>query len=207
MIPCPPLIHKKLEEVVGFPVSRETMSLLFSYLSFLEEESKKYNLIGPKELEKIWDRHVLDSAQLYPFLKNTKKFLDVGSGAGLPGVVLSLLGASGAHLLDSSQKKCQLLESVSRETGAAFSVLRGRVEALEGHVFDTVVARAVAPIETLLLWCRGVSTFQTRYLFLKGASFQEEIDSALQKASFQYSVSESLTSSEGKIISLWNVSF
>ena len=196
-----------MEEIIRSPVSRETLALLFSYLSFLEGESKKYNLIGPRELEKIWDRHVLDSAQLYPFLKNTKKFLDVGSGAGFPGVVLSLLGAGGAHLLDSSQKKCQFLEGVSRETGAAFSVLRGRVESLEGLVFDTVLARAVAPIGTLLSWCQDVSTFQTRYFFLKSSSFQEEIDRALQKVSFQYSVSQSLTSSEGKIVSLWNVSF
>lgn len=207
MIPFPPLVHKKLEEIIGSPVSRETLDLLFSYLSFLERESKKYNLIGPRELEKIWDRHVLDSAQLYPFLKNTKKFLDVGSGAGFPGVVLSILGAKGTHLLDSSHKKCQFLEGVSRETGASFSVLRGRVESLEGYVFDTVLARAVAPIETLLLWCRGISTFQTRYVFLKSSSFQGEIDRALQKISFQYSVSQSLTSSEGKIVSLWNVSF
>ena len=95
MTPCPFDIQEKICALVSSGVSRETLSRLEMYLSLIVEENSKYNLVGPKELDRFWDRHILDSAQLFPLLGNCGGFLDVGPGAGFPGVVLSILGAPG----------------------------------------------------------------------------------------------------------------
>jgi 16S rRNA (guanine527-N7)-methyltransferase len=110
-------------------------------------------------------------------------------------------------LVESSQKKGLFLETVSRETGGAFSVVRDRAEALKKPPFNVIVARAVAPLKTLLLWTCEVSDKKTHYVFLKGKSFQEEIEEAQKKISFKVSVYPSLTSEEGKILLLTHVSF
>lgn len=204
VIPCPPPVQKKIEALVG-GVSRETFSKLEVYLSFLLQENKKYNLVGPQEEGRLWERHVLDSVQLFPFLVGEGGFLDVGSGAGFPGVVLSLLGLSGGVLVESSQKKCSFLSSVSRETGVDFLVVCDRVEALQGCVFDVVVSRAVAPIETLLLWTRGVSSLSTKWFFLKGKRAQEEVGVAQKRFSFGVDFYPSVTSQEGKIVKIQKV--
>lgn len=203
---CPPYLQEKIKELTADSVSRETFFRLEKYVLLLSQENKKYNLVGPKEMERLWERHVLDSAQLFPFLRGAESFLDVGSGAGFPGVVLSVLGVPGV-LVEASQKKARFLKTVSRETGAHFFVLNERVEALREGCFDVVVARAVAPIGVLLEWTRGVVSFKTRFLFLKGKTFELEIENALKNFSFDVSVYPSLTSSEGRIVEIRNLKY
>lgn len=198
-------MQKQLEQVVGKNVSRETFEQLEKYLTFLIQENEKYNLIGPKEAERLWERHVLDSAQLFPLVRNSGGFLDVGSGAGFPGVVLSLLGVPGGCLVESSHKKCSFLKNVSRETLADFSVVCERVERMRGASFNRVVSRAVAPIEKLLMWTLGVATRDTQWVFLKGKTAQEEVAEALKRFSFEVEMFPSVTSEEGKIVSVRKV--
>ena len=198
-------MQKQLEQVVGKNVSRETFEQLEKYLTFLIQENEKYNLIGPKEAERLWERHVLDSAQLFPLVRNSGGFLDVGSGAGFPGVVLSLLGVTDACLVESSHKKCSFLKNVSRETFADFSVVCERVEMMRGVSFGRIVSRAVAPIEKLLMWTLGVATPDTRWVFLKGKAAEEEVVEALKRFSFEVEMFPSVTSEEGKIVSVRKV--
>lgn len=207
MFSCPKSVQEKIETLVGKEVSRETFLGLEVYFSLLLEENKKYNLVGPQEMDRFWERHVLDSAQLVPFLKDASSFLDIGSGGGFPGVVLSLLGVSGGVLVESSSKKSSFLGTVSRETGVAFSVLNDRVENLRGLSFQYIVSRAVASVERLLLWSKRVSSQETLYFFLKGKSFQEEIVQAKKHFSFDVSVFPSASSNEGRVLKIKNISW
>jgi len=206
--PCPPDIQEKIKSIAGESVSRETFLKLETYLSFLEKENKKYNLVGPGEIDRLWDRHVLDSAQLLPFVKQgSLGFLDVGSGAGFPGVVLSLLGAQGGCLVEASRKKCSFLENVSRETGAEFSVLNVRVEELRGRAFEKIVSRALAPIGTSLGWTQKICSPATQWIFLKGKTVDVEIEEARKSFSFDVEMYPSLTNPEGRIVRLQNIFF
>lgn len=207
MSSCPSHIQQKIEQIVGKNVSRETFSRLEKYLAFVIQENEKYNLIGPKEVDRLWERHVLDSAQLFPFVQNCGGFLDVGSGAGFPGVVLSVLGAAGGCLVESSHKKCSFLKNVSRETLSDFSVRCERVEQMRGVSFNRIVSRAVAPIERCLLWTRGVSSPNTQWFFLKGKTVEEEISVALKSFSFELDLFPSVTSEEGKVVRIQEVIF
>jgi 16S rRNA (guanine527-N7)-methyltransferase len=207
VLSCPPDIQEKIKKLVDKDVSHETFLKIETYLSFLKSESKKYNLVGPKELDRLWERHVLDSAQLFPFLVGSKNFADVGSGAGFPGVILSLLGASGGCLVESSQKKSVFLENVSRETGADFSVLNVRVENLPKKSFDRIVSRAMASIETLLFLTKNIYSPQTHYVFLKGERGEVELEAASRQYSFEAAIYPSITSKEGKIIEIHNLFF
>lgn len=207
MLSCPQDIREKIKKLKGESVSHETFLRLERYLSFLIQENQKYNLVGPREVDCLWERHVLDSAQIFPFLRGAPEFLDVGAGAGFPGVVLAILGAPGGCLVESSQKKCLFLESVSRETVGDFSVLNNRIETLRGVRSKRIVSRAVAPISTLLRWTRGVCFRDTRWIFLKGKTVEAEIEEALKRFSFDVKISPSITSPEGKIVEIQNIFF
>ncbi len=174
-------------------------------MRLLEKESSKYNLIGPKELSHIWTRHVLDSAQLYPYVCRANGVTDLGSGAGLPGVVLSLLGVSNVFLVEATQKKCQFLEIVSRETAGAFSVINGRVEHLKKAPTKMFVSRAMAPSDRLLGWVLPWVASDHRFVLLKGMRALEEIKDAQKQFSFDVQVSPSETQSGAHVVQVTNI--
>lgn len=110
-------------------VSRETLDKLSVYVDLLTKWQRRINLVGPKTLPDVWRRHVLDSAQLYPLVKDQSgPLLDLGSGAGFPGLVLSIMGVPNVTLLEATQKKCSFLGEVIRQTGCSAKVFQGRIE-------------------------------------------------------------------------------
>ena len=107
-------------------VSRETLDKLSAYVDLLIKWQRRINLVGPNTVADVWRRHLLDSAQLYSHLADPKaRLLDLGSGAGFPGLVLSILGAKDVTLIESNQKKCSFLGEVIRQTGCAAQVFKG----------------------------------------------------------------------------------
>ena len=95
-----------------YNVSRETLSQLITYHDLLIKWQKRLNLISPKTIDNIWERHILDCAQLYSFLPNRPCcILDVGSGSGLPGIIVSILTSQNVHLVESDQRKCAFLKN------------------------------------------------------------------------------------------------
>ena len=114
------------------PVSRETAERLAAYVALLRKWQRAENLIAPSTLPAIWRRHVADSAQLVALFPEARRWLDLGSGAGFPGLVVAILGAEHAdtavHLVESNRKKCAFLRQAIRETGAPAIVHEGRIE-------------------------------------------------------------------------------
>ncbi|GAB4533104.1 MAG: 16S rRNA (guanine(527)-N(7))-methyltransferase RsmG [Parvularculaceae bacterium] len=177
-----PPIRCASEFAAAFPVSHETKVLLEKYDALLLKWAAKINLVARSTLEDRWRRHFLDSAQIIEFLsENTQILVDLGSGAGFPGLVLAILGAERGlhvHLIESDRKKCAFLQTVVRETGAPATIHAARAESLDPIRADVVTARALAPLKNLLELTAPFAAETTRCLFLKGRDVDVELTEA-----------------------------
>ena len=160
-------------------VSRETMERLEAYAALLFTWSARINLIGRTTLDDVWRRHFLDSAQLLPLLPSTAQSLvDLGSGAGFPGLVLAILGMPGVELIEADSRKAAFLREAARVTAADVIVGGCRIEAVAPHAVDVVTARACAPVDRLLALGDRFIGPHTVCVFPKGAHADEELTEA-----------------------------
>lgn len=157
-------------------VSRETLDRLAAYEAVLRKWQPKINLVGPSTLPDLWRRHFLDSAQLFPLLpEGTRVLVDLGSGAGFPGLVLAILGVPEVHLIESDSRKAAFLREAARVAGVAVTVHNKRIEAVAGIAADVVTARALAPLSDLLGWSHPFLGSRGTALFLKGQTLDDEL--------------------------------
>jgi len=194
---------------LGFTVPRETIARLETHRRLLTEWSERMNLVGPKELELFWSRHALDSAQLLQFAPRAKRWVDLGSGAGFPGLVVAafLADQPGAHvhLVESTGKKAAFLTAVAEEAGLPVKVFNQRIKdfgAGEGP-YDVVTARALAPLNRLIPYAKPILDRGAQGLFHKGADLDAELAAArnvLNGGAYQADVLESLSDPRGRIV-------
>lgn len=156
-------------------IDATVLDRLALYLKILEKWQRAINLVGPKTLLDPWRRHILDSAQLAPDINPTDTVADLGSGAGLPGLVLAIMTGATMHLVESDQRKATFLREAARETGTEVTVHTARIEALPPLGADVVTARALAPLTRLLPWVHRHLSPTGRALLLKGAEVDEEL--------------------------------
>jgi len=189
-----------------FAVSRETIGKLLAYESLLRQWQKTINLVAPSTLDDIWGRHFADSAQLLALAPaGAKRWLDLGSGAGFPGLVLAILlaerGGATMTLIESDSRKAAFLREVARKTGAPVDILCERIEksATQTKV-DVITARALAPLPRLLDLAAPHFSDDTVGLFLKGREAQAEIDAALKRWDFTVALHPSETDSESRVV-------
>lgn len=187
------------QEATG--VSRETLDRLGAYEATLRKWQPKINLVGPSTLPDVWRRHFLDSAQLFPLLpESTRVLVDLGSGAGFPGLVLAILGVPEVHLIESDARKCAFLREAARAAGASVTVHNKRIEAVSPIAADVVTARALAPLADLLAWAfpfiegRGVA------LFPKGQNVAEELTATTKYWKMRAEPFDSRTDPTGTIL-------
>lgn len=184
-------------------VSRETLERLAVYETLLKKWQKTINLVGPRTLDDAWGRHFLDSAQLHPLLPESAKVLvDLGSGAGFPGLVLAIMGVPEVHLIESDVRKCAFLREAARATGAPVTVHTKRIEAVQGLRADVVTARALAPLTDLLNWAAPFLGEQGVALFLKGQNVEDELTDTTKYWKMQTERFDSVTDSSGSILRL-----
>jgi 16S rRNA (guanine527-N7)-methyltransferase len=193
-------------------VSRETRERLGEYERVLRHWQRRTNLVSQGSLNALWVRHFIDSAQLGPLLPSASNshIVDVGSGAGFPGMVLAILGyGARVSLVESNAKRCQFLREVARQTNITVDVVQGRVEdpGISNHLgdVDIVVARACAPLATLLDLVFPILGHQTCCMFPKGKRFQVELEAALARWAFDIDVLPSCTTAEGRILRMHHV--
>ncbi|MBP2293885.1 16S rRNA (guanine(527)-N(7))-methyltransferase RsmG [Azospirillum rugosum] len=157
-------------------VSRETLDRLAAYDATLRKWQPKINLVGPSTLPDAWRRHFLDSAQLFPLIPESARVLvDLGSGAGFPGLVLAIMGVPEVHLVESDARKCAFLREAARAANAKITVHNKRIEAVTGIEADVVTARALAPLSELLAWAHPFIGNRGATLFPKGQNVAEEL--------------------------------
>ena len=188
-------------------VSRETLDRLKVYHDLLLHWQSRLELVGRSTLPDIWRRHFLDSAQLIRYAPaGTRIWLDAGSGAGFPGMVLAILGAGEVHLVESNRRKCVFLREVARRTGTAVAVHTARVETLEPWPVDVVTARALAPLAKLLELCRNFIGPGTTCLLPKGQDVAGELTEAAKYWRMTVTRLPSLSDSRGTILRLTELS-
>src|SRR5690349_9665552 len=151
------------------PVSRETLDRLAAYLDLLRRWQRTINLVGAGTLHNPWRRHILDSAQLVHLLpEGARRLVDLGSGAGLPGLILAIMGVPEVHLIESDRRKAAFLREAARATATPVTVHACRLQAAPPLAADVVTARALAPLPQLLPLAARFATPATSNLFLKG---------------------------------------
>ncbi len=157
-------------------VSRETLDRLQAYVALLSAWNRRINLVSANTLGDVWRRHILDSAQLMPLLpEEVRVMVDIGSGAGLPGLILAIIGVPEVHLVESDQRKAAFLREAQRVTDAPVVIHAQRAERLPPISADVIVARAVASVDNLLLMVDKFRKPHTICLFLKGKGVDEEL--------------------------------
>lgn len=191
-------------------VPRETCERLERHRALLARWSPRINLIGPRELEAYWGRHALDSAQLLRHAPDALRWIDIGSGAGFPGIVVGCLlaGREGAmvDLVETNPKKAAFLREAVRETGAAARVLNVSIDDLAGartddDVYDIVTARAFAPLPRIISSAKPILDRGATGLFLKGAEYRAELAAAADEGwTLKVETLESLSDPDGRIL-------
>ena len=184
-------------------VSRETQDRLTAYVALVEKWQRRVNLVSASTLPDIWSRHIWDSAQLAPLVpEGTCRILDVGSGAGFPGLVLAALCDAECHLVESDQKKAIFLQTVVRECGIPAVIHTARIESLPSLGAEIVTARALAPMDRLLDLLADQLSAGTRCLFLKGAQAEQELATLGTRPDLSWELTPSLTNPDAFVVDL-----
>ena len=164
-----------------YPVSRETFQHLQFYVKRLEEWQAKTNLVAPSTLDAIWTRHIADSLQCYALKPEALSWVDIGSGGGLPGMVINAMisdkeGASLA-MIESNQKKCSFLRQINRQIGGVAEIYAERIESAAKRIPtpEIVTARALASLQKLFEYSSVWLEDGAVGLFHKGRDFEREL--------------------------------
>ena len=190
-----------------YPLEIGQQRLLESFVLSILQENQKFNFIGKSTVNEIWQRHILDCAQLIQYIQNPQeKFADLGSGAGLPGVVMSILGLKEIHLIEKSFRKADFLRRIKNISKNRIFVHQAKLEELDNMIFDCIMSRALASLDKLLEYCQKFLKKDGYCLFLKGKNLSTEIVEAKNKFNFEYELFPSLTSVESNIIRITNIS-
>jgi len=193
-----------LEKIGDFlDVPRETQEKLDCYVQLLIKWQARINLISSKTLPEIWHRHILDSAQLVSYLPKTPSvILDMGSGAGLPGVILAILTRHQLHLVESDSRKIAFMRTALRETGTSAILHEQRMETVPALRPDIITARALAPLSQLITLASGQHHEKIEYLFLKGREAKQELTALPACPKLEAECLPSMTDSQASIIRL-----
>lgn len=185
-------------------VSRETAARLDLYVAQLRRWQSVKNLVGPATLAEVWTRHVADALQLLALAPDARGWLDLGSGAGIPGLILAIAGGPeiSVDLVESNARKCAFLTETARLTGARARVHAARIEAVIPNFrgVDVVCARALAPLEQLLDWTEPLLNSGTTGLFPKGREVEAELTRAAARWTVAYDLVPSRTESMARIV-------
>ncbi|HEX9321019.1 MAG TPA: 16S rRNA (guanine(527)-N(7))-methyltransferase RsmG [Xanthobacteraceae bacterium] len=191
------------------PVSRETAQRLDRFVELLLKWQRISNLIADSSVRHVWSRHIADSLQLLPLAPDARTWIDLGSGAGFPGLVLAcaLADTAGAavHLVESNAKKAAFLREAARVSGAAAIVHHGRAEDLIPawqDPVDVVTARALAPLFVLVGLAAPVVKRGAKALFLKGQDVEVELTEATKCWNIEAAILPSRTDPRGRIIEI-----
>jgi 16S rRNA (guanine527-N7)-methyltransferase len=193
-----------------FNVSRETIEKLNIYNHFLLENNKLLNLIGKTTENHVFSRHFIDSAQIYDLIDDKSEIIDIGSGAGFPGVIIKILMDSkkidgNVVLLDKSPKKCKFLDNLSKKLGLKVEIKNVKLEHYKFDKISTIISRAFKKvIETIDILFKNNDKIRS-IILMKGKTYQHELEDAKKKYTFDLEKFRSITSDESYILKISNI--
>ena len=184
----------------NFDDGKLILTKLSEYKKILIKENENMNLIGKSTLIDLDERHFLDCIQIVKYLpQHEKSIMDIGTGAGLPGIILSIIGFRNLHLVEKSPKKSSFLENCKLRLGLNYVVHNKPISEISNLNIDYITARAFASIEKIISMTKKIINKQTRFILLKGRSYLKELETINQQKYF-WETHPSITSSESKII-------
>lgn len=198
--------------VAGNDVSRETYDDLAQFGDLVRKWTAKINLIAASTTDDLWDRHIVDSAQLYQFApKSFSNWLDIGSGGGFPGIVMAIYAKTQQPdavfvLIESDQRKATFLRTASRELGLNVTVVAERIEATTPQNADVVSARALTTLSTLLPLAKRHIKPTGLCLFHKGRRAKDEIAEARKAWQFDLEEHPSFTDPDARLLVIQRIS-
>ena len=195
-----PILQKYCIE--NFQNSSDISSKLSEYKKLLLDSNQNMNLIGKSTIDDFDQRHFLDCIQIHKYMKEKNKLtIDLGSGAGLPGVLLSIIGYKNIHLIEKSPKKAAFLEICKLRLGLDYIIHNRPLSEVSLTNAQYIVARAFAPISKILNFTKQMVTNQTEYVLLKGRTYLEELKLVSNK-NFNWRDFPSITSNDSRIVIL-----
>ena len=193
-----------------FNVSRETTEKLNRYKDFLLSSNKLLNLIGKTTENQIFTRHFVDSAQIYDLIEDKSEIIDLGSGAGFPGVVLKILMDNNKipgniTLIEKSPKKCKFLQDLTDKLDLKIKIVNLKVENFNLNKISTIVSRAFKnTVDTIDILFKNNDKVES-IILLKGKTYQQELEDAKKKYTFDVEKFRSITSYESFILKITNI--
>ena len=202
------------DEMFGKNVPRETYDKLRAYEALIRKWNPSINLVAKSTLSDVWNRHIIDSAQVYIAALGEKSSIwtDIGSGGGLPGIVIATLAQDedqqpNVTMVESDKRKSVFLRTAIRELGLlSAKVINERIESAQIPISDIVSARALAPLTDLFMLSQGFSDQNTTFLFQKGKNWVSEIEIAQNHWSFEYDTIKSDTDSNAVLLKIRGLS-
>lgn len=194
-----------------YNVSHETIEQLKLYLSLLTEWQTKFNLVSNSSLEDAWNRHFLDSAQLFQYVpQSAKTLIDFGSGAGFPGMVLAIIAKEKTpylkiSLVESIKKKTMYLNEVAKQTNTNVIIINDRIENLKKTKYDVITSRAMTALKDLLNYAEPFCHKDTTCIFPKGKNYATELSEAHKLWRFKCHIESNEMSDEGKILVITDI--
>lgn len=183
-------------------VSREEYDRLLKYCDLLLKWNKVINLVSSRAVYDILNRHVLDSVQILKFIDNKNvSIIDIGSGAGFPGVILSICGVNDVTLIESDSRKVAFLLQSALLSPCKIKIKNDRVESLKGLECDIITARAFSSLESIFDYTERIKV-RDKYLLHKGKSYGSELMKARSRWLFNVQIHDSITSDYGKILEI-----
>lgn len=191
---------ERIGQAAGRSVSRETIERLEAYVALLKQESGRQNLVSRPSLDRTWERHIVDSAQLVRFESRTgASWVDIGSGAGLPGVVIACLVEGRVTMVEPRRLRADFLHKVVDALSLNAKVLCAKAERVEGK-FDVITARAVAPLSQLLEISLHLSTRNSVWVLPKGRNAETELAETMRSWQGAFHVERSVTDADSLIV-------
>ena len=193
-----------------FNVSRETIEKLNKYKDFLVSSNKLLNLIGKSTENYIFSRHFTDSAQIYDLVENKSEIIDLGSGAGFPGVILKILMDynkidGNIVLIEKSPKKCKFLKDLADKLDLTIKIVNLKIENFNLNKISTIVSRAFKnTVDTMDILFKNNDKIEN-IILLKGKTYQQELEDAKKKYTFDVEKFRSITSDESFILKITNI--
>jgi 16S rRNA (guanine527-N7)-methyltransferase len=186
-------------------VSRETIEKLEAFKAMVIAENSRQNLISVASIDSFWVRHIVDSAQLWCYAPNSPehkaRWLDLGTGAGFPGIVLALLSDTPITMVESRRRRADFLSESVERLGLAHAKIEGRaLESVETSTFSVITARAFAPLPKLFELAHRFSTEKTCWILPKGRSAREEVESVRPTWHGVFHVKQSVTDAEAAVL-------
>ncbi len=190
-------------------VSRETLQKLETFAELVRKWNPKINLVSKSSLDDLWDRHILDSVQVFRLVEQGGNWVDIGSGGGFPGIVIAILNQEEqrfrVRLVESDQRKCAFLRTAIRELGLTATVDNERIENAQYLEADILSARALSDLSQLLAYAEMHLKPGGVAIFPKGQNWQQEVEETQHLWSYQFEAVTSKTNSAAAVLMIKDI--